>query len=154
MHGGYLAGGQSRERVAGPILRLTPPNCVIHTIVLTIQQIACHRCNAALAVEINVCPHCDSTTMAEVSQPSAADAPASDNKGGQWDWIHRRRTVLFVLLCATGVLGLPALWLSRAFSARAKVVWSIVVTVETALLVWLCYRSVQTAIEAFEPLLG
>lgn len=117
--------------------------------VLTIQQIACHQCDAVLAAQIDVCPHCGARTKIETSQPATKDAPV-----GKWDWIHRRRTVLFVLLCATGVLGLPALWLSRAFSVRAKVVWSIVVTAETALLVWICYRSVQTAIEAIEPLLG
>ncbi|MCH8922042.1 MAG: hypothetical protein IIA67_02700 [Planctomycetes bacterium] len=114
---------------------------------LSIQQIACHRCDASLAVEIDKCSQCGATTTVEVSQSTATKAPL-----GKWDWIHRPRTVLFVLLCATGALGLPALWLSRAFSVRAKIVWSIVVTAETALLAWSCYSTVQMAIETFEPL--
>lgn len=121
---------------------------------LSIQQIACHRCDAALALAADVCPHCDAKTIVEVPQPIAADAAASDDTAGKWDWIHRRRTVLFVLLCATGVLGLPALWLSRAFSARAKLIWSIVVTIETALLAWICYSTVLTAIATIERHMG
>jgi rRNA maturation protein Nop10 len=116
----------------------------------TIQHIACHRCDAALAIQIDACPHCGAKTTIEAPRPAAA---AAKDQAGKWDWIHRRRTVLFVLLCATGALGLPALWLSRAFSTQAKIIWSIIVTAETTLLVWLCYRSVQMAIDAIEPLL-
>lgn len=134
-----------RERINEPFMTVqgtTYPCWAENAVALTIQQIACHRCDAALAVEVDVCPHCHARTKAEVS---TAD---------KWNWIHRRRTLLFVLLCATGALGLPALWLSRAFSLRAKIIWSIIVTVETALLVWICYGSVAMAIEACGPLFG
>ena len=116
---------------------------------LTIQHIACRRCDAVLAVEIDQCPECGANTVANVPKPSA-----TGTKTGNWDWIHRRRTLLFVLLCATGALGLPLLWMSRAFSTRAKLLWSIVVSAETALLVALCWLAVQMAIDAIEPLLS
>jgi hypothetical protein len=43
--------------------------------------------------------------------------------------------VLLLLFLVTGFLGLPLLWMSRGFSPRMKVVWSIVNTIYTLLLI-------------------
>lgn len=43
--------------------------------------------------------------------------------------------VLLLLFFVTGFLGLPVLWISRGFSPTMKVVWSIVVTIYTLILI-------------------
>lgn len=43
--------------------------------------------------------------------------------------------VLVLLFFVTGFLGLPVLWASRGFTTRMKVVWSVVVTIYTCMLI-------------------
>jgi hypothetical protein len=58
--------------------------------------------------------------------------------------------ILAILFLVAGVLGVPLLWISRAFSPLMKIVWSVVVTVYTAaalygtwlVLVW-CWTSIE-----------
>jgi heme/copper-type cytochrome/quinol oxidase subunit 4 len=50
--------------------------------------------------------------------------------------VSSRPYVLIILFAVTGVLGLPLLFMSPAFSRSGKVFWAIVVTVYTALLIW------------------
>lgn len=62
----------------------------------------------------------------------------------QWEQIlSSRKTILLLLFCVTGVLGLPLLWLSPAFTAGEKLLWSIVNTLYTlallALAIGVCY---------------
>jgi hypothetical protein len=44
--------------------------------------------------------------------------------------------ILLLLFFVTAALGLPLLWISRAFSAPTKVVLSIVVLIYTVVLLW------------------
>lgn len=56
------------------------------------------------------------------------------------DWrtlADNRWAVLACLFFVTGALGLPLLWLGRAFSTWMKILLSLVVTIYTALLLWL-----------------
>ena len=56
------------------------------------------------------------------------------------DWrslLDNRWIVLAGLFLVTGALGIPFLWIGRAFSTRMKILLSIVVTLYTALLLWL-----------------
>lgn len=64
--------------------------------------------------------------------------------------LHNRPAMLALLFFVTGFLGLPFLWKSRAFSANEKIVWSIVVTIYTCLLllataaiVWWSYSTIR-----------
>ncbi|MDA8696997.1 hypothetical protein N9M41_00875 [Rhodopirellula sp.] len=50
--------------------------------------------------------------------------------------IQSRLTVLAILFCVTGALGLPLLWMSDRFSSLERLVWSVVVTAYTILLIW------------------
>ncbi len=50
--------------------------------------------------------------------------------------VSSRRNVFIILFGVTGVLGLPLLIMSPAFSRWSKVFWGIVVTIYTALLIW------------------
>lgn len=47
--------------------------------------------------------------------------------------------ILGMLFLVTAALGLPLLWISRGFSPVAKVAWSLVVLLYTALLFWLVW---------------
>lgn len=50
--------------------------------------------------------------------------------------LQNRLTVLAILFFVTGALGLPLLWVNRRFSIREQIIWSLVVTLYTALLIW------------------
>lgn len=75
-------------------------------------------------------------------------------KSGTWQRVvNSRGAMLAMLFCVTGVLGVPFLWKSQAFSAAEKVVWSVVVTVYTCLLLWgtaailmWSYRTISSAL--------
>jgi hypothetical protein len=61
--------------------------------------------------------------------------------------------VLALLFLATGALGIPLIWLSRAFSKPLKILLTVLVTVYTALILWLfwllmvaCYHRIVNAI--------
>lgn len=61
--------------------------------------------------------------------------------------LQNRLTVLAILFFVTGALGLPLLWVNRRFSIREQIIWSLVVTLYTALLIWgvakICWWSYQ-----------
>lgn len=113
----------------------------------TIKNFACPKCDALLGANAAGCLGCGTESRPAASPAASPDFTVAVTPA--WAWIHDRRTMLFVLLAGVGALGLPLLWLSRAFRFPAKVGWSIVVTVETALLCWACWSSVQSALDAF-----
>ncbi len=64
--------------------------------------------------------------------------------------LSSRLVVLLLLFGVLGVLGLPLLWISRAFSTREKVLWSLGVTLYTVILlglasaaVWMAWQAIQ-----------
>ncbi|MEI8213815.1 MAG: hypothetical protein WCI02_16825 [Planctomycetota bacterium] len=72
--------------------------------------------------------------------------PSSSNKTGvvskqsnpqsKWEQLlSNRRSILLLLFCVTGFLGLPLLWMSHAFSRAEKIAWSIVNTLFTLALI-------------------
>ncbi len=50
--------------------------------------------------------------------------------------LNNRPTIFLLLFCVMGFLGIPLLVKSEAFSRREKVVWSLIVTIYTCLLIW------------------
>ena len=79
--------------------------------------------------------------VAELVDESVETTPA-DSQG-----LQNRLTVLAILFFVTGALGLPLLWVNRRFSIREQMIWSLVVTLYTALLIWgvakVCWWSYQ-----------
>lgn len=65
--------------------------------------------------------------------------------------VNSRGMVLALLFGVLGVLGLPILWISRAFDRREKIFWSVIVTIYTLILVaiavaslWYAWQQLQT----------
>ena len=72
----------------------------------------------------------------------SVETTTADSQG-----LQNRLTVLAILFFVTGALGLPLLWVNRRFSIREQIIWSLVVTLYTALLIWgvakICWWSYQ-----------
>jgi hypothetical protein len=73
--------------------------------------------------------------------------------GGKRSPVDNPWVVLTCLFLATGALGIPLLWVSRAFRTPAKVMLSVVVTLYTAFILWLfwlvmmwCYHRVTASL--------
>lgn len=62
--------------------------------------------------------------------------------------------ILVILFGVTAALGLPLLWYSRSFSRPAKVTWSVVVILYTALVLWLFFLLMRWSYQRIEPVLG
>lgn len=59
------------------------------------------------------------------------DAPTASRQ----DLLQNRGAVLAMLFVVTGALGIPLLWINRNFSPIERIVWTIVVTCYTLVLV-------------------
>lgn len=83
-----------------------------------------------------------------------ATTRAAKSGGTTWrQWIDDPWILLGTLFFVTAALGLPLLWMSRAFSLRGKIFWTVAVTAWTVLilalfglLMWWCYRQIQQAL--------
>ena len=85
-----------------------------------------------------------------MKQEPPADAPPHGSQIA--DLLHQRWVVLVLLFAVMGALGIPLLWMSRAFSTAAKSVLSVVVTVYTAGLVWIAWLAVSHAYQQIKTL--
>ena len=61
--------------------------------------------------------------------------------------------VVAILFLVTGALGIPLIWLCRAFSTRAKILLTFAVTIYTVLILWVfwlimlwCYHRIVDAL--------
>jgi len=107
---------------------------------LIVRQIACPGCNAVLDVRCDACETCGAGTASD---------DATIRRRTRFQWIHHRHTMLLVLLGALGVLGIPLLWRSRAFTTAGKWLWSLVATIETAVLLGGCWWAIRFALDAY-----
>jgi hypothetical protein len=108
---------------------------------VTVHTIVCPTCHADADPREMHCPRCSMPLDASPPQASVAAVRRSlresvvDNPWG----------VLGLLFLAAGVLGLPVLWRSQAFSLGAKLVLSVVVTVYSlamvGILIWILWKT-------------
>jgi hypothetical protein len=90
----------------------------------------------------------------DAAEAAHASASRSTGEGPTWrQWVDDPWIVLATLFFVTAALGLPLLWVSRAFSPTAKVFWTVAVVLWTALilvlfvlLMWWCYQQIQQAL--------
>lgn len=68
--------------------------------------------------------------------------------------LDNRAAIFVMLFCVTGFLGIPVLCASRGFTRTEKLVWSVVVTLYTCVLiaitaaiVWWSYTSIRDALQ-------
>jgi len=74
---------------------------------------------------------------------SVVVADLAESKQSTWKKLDNPYLILFTMFFVTGATGLPLIWVSRSFSPLMKVVWSIVVTLYTALIIYLTYLVVM-----------
>ncbi len=73
-----------------------------------------------------------------VSKPRIAPAVSAPHPAARAKWralIDSRLAMFGLLFGVTGFLGIPLLWMSDSFSRTEKIVWSIVVTIYTLILI-------------------
>ena len=76
----------------------------------------------------------ESTPVTEIPlTPShGTNAQRTSRPRSEWEQlVSNRKVILAMLFFVTGALGLPLLWLSPAFNATEKVIWSLVNLVYT-----------------------
>lgn len=77
--------------------------------------------------------------QAIASEPSAS----SSSDESKTKLINNRVAIFCMLFCVTGFLGIPVLCYSEAFTKTEKIIWSIVVTIYTCILIaitaWIVY---------------
>jgi hypothetical protein len=66
---------------------------------------------------------------------------------------ENKLVVLALLFFVTAVLGIPLLWISSKFSNLERWFWAIVVTVYTAVLLWLVFKLWMSVISQFQSLM-
>jgi hypothetical protein len=79
-----------------------------------------------------------------MSDGAASQVPQPSRGRSQWEkLLSSRKTILIILFGMTGVLGLPLLWISHVFTVGEKVLWTILNTLYTLMLIGLaagvCY---------------
>jgi hypothetical protein len=74
-----------------------------------------------------------------VATSHGINAQRTSRPRSEWEQlVSNRKVILAMLFFVTGALGLPLLWLSPAFNATEKVIWSLVTLVYTLMLIGLC----------------
>ena len=68
---------------------------------------------------------------------SVQDTPAPSSTTNANPLLHNRMAVFAMLFLVTGVLGIPLLWMNKNFSNSERIFWAIVVTIYTALLIFI-----------------
>ena len=78
-------------------------------------------------------------TDTPVTPSHGTNAQRTSRPRSEWEQlVSNRKVILAMLFLVTGALGLPLLWLSPAFNATEKVIWSLVNLVYTLMLIGLC----------------
>lgn len=105
-------------------------------------KLVCSHCTASLDADDNYCRRCGAATPLGIKlgvRPSA-------NHPAAWEspWI-----ILPLLFFVLGPLALPLLWRSHCFTRTWKIILTVVVAIETVLLVWSSWIVIK---RAFLPL--
>jgi hypothetical protein len=74
--------------------------------------------------------------------PDAESSSPGEPASNQSELIQSRGAVLAALFLVTGVFGIPLLWMNRKFSTIERIVWTIIVTIYTIVLVLIVWAIV------------
>ena len=102
----------------------------------------CGRCATIIPPDAITCPACGAAipfkSSLEMASITAASAASPNRSHASWSAaLNNRCALVCTLFFVTAALGLPLLWMSRAFSRSAKVWLSIIVTLYTVFILWL-----------------
>ena len=83
----------------------------------------------------------------------ASDSQVRPNRVTFKDFVDNPWVILGLSFFVMGVLVLPLLWMSQAFSKPVKILLAIVVTIYTAFLVWLVWLVLAWSWSRIEPVI-
>lgn len=97
-----------------------------------VATVVCPRCSAEQPAAAAMCDRCGMPLARPAATPAASSAAKKRLVDNPW-------AVLAAIFFAMAAFGIPLLWISRGFSPRMRVFWSIVTVLYTCLLLWLFY---------------
>jgi len=103
---------------------------------VSVDTIICPACGAELAASAQSCDGCGSST----SGGGDAGNPNHETVSSQQKLIDNRWVVIGLLFGVAAGFALPFLWKSRGFSRFWKDVLTVIVTLYTALILWLIFE--------------
>jgi ribosomal protein L40E len=127
------------EAAVKDFMRMTAPR--------EIEKVLCPRCQAELDAGDRFCRHCGAPQGDAAGDPAASDTAAPGRPARQPE---SRGTLLLALFALVGPVALPALWRSPRFSRPWKIVLTVLVSIQTVLVVWLAWYVLHRFL--FEPL--
>jgi hypothetical protein len=72
---------------------------------------------------------------------------------GSLAWYFKPGMLVLAFLCV-GPLMLPLVWLSPGLSRRAKIIWTLIISVVSALLIWATIRALYVLMDYYRLILG
>lgn len=107
-----------------------------------LAKIICPKCKGEVATEAANCPRCGQQHQ-----------PPTSSRRRRWE--EDPTLIKCVLVFAALFLAFPLLWNSSRFSFRAKIFWTVLVTLETILIFWVFFWLLfKHTIPALQPILG
>jgi hypothetical protein len=110
---------------------------------VSVKTVVCPACESEVPADADRCAKCGVL----LSAGPAGAARRSVRRSLREDVVDNPWAVLGVLFVAAGVLGLPVLWRSRAFSTVSKLLLSAAVSVYSTLILlalgWILWRTIH-----------
>lgn len=78
--------------------------------------------------------------LAAPPPPIPADPGSASQVKTTSEIIQSRIAVIGILFGVTGCLGIPLLWMNKQFTNSERLMWTVLVTLYTALLLYITYR--------------
>ena len=94
----------------------------------------CLHCHGGLAPGDDRCAVCGTPRGATAPPPKS---PAADQTTASRGLIDTPRAVLVAVFCAMMFLGIPLIWMCRAWSPTTKVILTVVTLLYSVLIIWI-----------------
>jgi len=105
-----------------------------------LHKILCPRCACEIDVEDRFCRRCGAAMSGDQATATGRGSP------------HSRGKILLLLFALLGPLALPVLWQSERFTRAEKIVYTVLVSIVTALVIWILWWAVDRFIDTVRQL--